>query len=298
MPKTRLSWALAAALLALAACSTAPQVRYQSIYIDMDGTLLGPDHEPRQATLDAIRRYQACGGSVGIATGRTYEQVEAYLPRIGPDLPIVLFNGALVAQADGSIVSVTHLPEEALRPALEAGARLPGVWATLIHEERDTWVDRETDELTAMLTKGHVHPNGVIQDIASNYQGTPVKIMYFVRKEQMDETARAVTEAVGDSAIAVVTGPITLEVMARGVNKAVSIRKVLESRGIDPRNGMTFGDSGNDVEMLSTLGPGLAMGNCRQAACDAALARIGGHDTDAIADAIEKLAILPECTAE
>ena len=52
---------------------------------------------------------------------------------------------------------------------------------------------------------------------------------------------------------------------------------------------------GNDLEMLSTLGPGFAMGNCRPAACDAAMARIDPNNTDAISDVVKKVALMPAC---
>jgi len=37
------------------------------------------------------------------------------------------------------------------------------------------------------------------------------------------------------------------------------------------------------------------MGNCRAGACEAALLRAGGNDTDAIADVIRKVVLAPGC---
>jgi hydroxymethylpyrimidine pyrophosphatase-like HAD family hydrolase len=122
-----------------------------------------------------------------------------------------------------------------------------------------------------------------------------VKILYVAHEGKTDEVALAISKAVGDKARAIITSPFTVEVVANGVHKAAAIRRVLEARGIDPRNAIYFGDSGNDLEMLSTLGPGFAMGNCRPAACDAAMARIDPNNTDAIADVVRKVVLRPAC---
>ncbi len=81
-----------------AACS----VRYAVLYLDLDGTALDRHHEVRPATTAALAHYRACGGRVGIATGRNLWLVRRHLAAIGPDLPLVLRNGAAIRTPDGS----------------------------------------------------------------------------------------------------------------------------------------------------------------------------------------------------
>ena len=47
----------------------------------------------------------------------------------------------------------------------------------------------------------------------------------------------------------------------RDINKALAVKMVAESLGIDREDVMTFGDGGNDKEMLAWAGVGVAMGN-------------------------------------
>ena len=42
-----------------------------------------------------VDRFKACGGRIGIATGRTLEQAEVAISFLEPDLPAVLFNGCV-----------------------------------------------------------------------------------------------------------------------------------------------------------------------------------------------------------
>jgi Cof subfamily protein (haloacid dehalogenase superfamily) len=284
-------------LVLLAACSTSTSqlVRFDAIYLDMDGTLLDPDAQPRLASLEVIKQFQACGGQVGLATGRTYAQVKELLPMIAPDLPVVLYNGALTAKLDGAIVYVEHVPQEALKAALLAGTESPAVRGIIVHEEVNTYIDREDAKLRDLISHAYIYPDAVIENIANEYKGLAVKVLYVAHEGKTDEVALAISKAVGDRARAIITSPFTVEVVANGVHKAAAIRRVLEARNIDPRNAIYFGDSGNDLEMLSTLGPGFAMGNCRPAACDAAMARIDPNNTDAISDVVRKVVLTPAC---
>ena len=288
---------LAMTLALLTACgpSTSKLVRFDAIYMDMDGTLLDPDAQPRESSLEAIRQFQACGGKVGLATGRTYVQVKELLPKIGPDLPVVLYNGALTATIDGTVVYVEHVPKEAVHAALLAGTESPAVRGIIVHEEVKTYIDREDAKLRELISHAYIFPDEVITNIANEYKGLPVKILYVTHNGKTDEAALAISKAVGDRARAIITSPFTVEVVATGVHKAAAIRRVLEKRELDPRNAIYFGDSGNDIEMLSTLGPGFAMGNCRPSACDAAMARIDPNNTDAIAEVIRKVVLRPAC---
>lgn len=289
--------ALVATICLLAACgpSTSKLIRFDAIYMDMDGTLLDPDAQPRESSLEVIRQFQACGGKVGLATGRTYAQVKELLPKIGPDLPVVLYNGALTATIDGTVVYVEHVPKDAVRAALLAGTESASVRGIIVHEEVKTFIDREDAKLRELISHAYIFPDEVIENIANEYKGLPVKILYVTHNGKTDEVALAISKAVGNRARAIVTSPFTVEVVANSVHKAAAIQRILEQRDIDPRNAIYFGDSGNDIEMLSTLGPGFAMGNCRPSACDAAMARIDPNNTDAIAEVVRKVVLRPAC---
>ena len=52
-----------------------------------------------------------------------------------------------------------------------------------------------------------------------------------------------------------------IEVYMKKNNKANAILKAIEHIGVDIKNTYAFGDGKNDIEMLSTVGCGIAMGN-------------------------------------
>lgn len=83
------------------------------IAIDMDGTLLLPDHTISPAVKAAIASARERGVNVVLCTGRPFAGVESYLKELHMDKPndyCITYNGALVQKAsDGSTVAQTAL---------------------------------------------------------------------------------------------------------------------------------------------------------------------------------------------
>lgn len=83
------------------------------IAIDMDGTLLLPNHTISPAVKNAIAAARAKGVNVVLTTGRPYAGVHSYLKELHMNKPgdyCITYNGALVQKAaDGSTVAQTAL---------------------------------------------------------------------------------------------------------------------------------------------------------------------------------------------
>jgi len=284
-------------ILSAVACQGAPKIRFPAVYLDMDGTSLGADGRVRPATVRALERYRACGGRVGVATGRVLAQVTPHLGDLRPDLPIILYNGAVMMSPDGArTLYEEKLAPDALRAALAASKGLAGVEAVLLQRADATFLDRDATAYFEETVPGwDIGADGVGPDLYELSGGDAVKLLLFVEPAQAEAVRDALTDAMGDRARAVISSGITVEVLGPGVNKARPIRMALEAAGIAATDVLTVGDAGNDVEMLRDLGLGIAMGNCRPEACAAATARIGPHDTDAIAALLERTAMTPAC---
>ena len=67
-----------------------------ALLTDMDGTLLNPDKTLSPKNAAAIADFRAKGGRFSIATGRSLEATRPYLELLQPDLPAVMYNGALI----------------------------------------------------------------------------------------------------------------------------------------------------------------------------------------------------------
>ena len=54
-----------------------------------------------------------------------------------------------------------------------------------------------------------------------------------------------------------------MEINAKGVNKAIALKKIADHYGIDMKNVMAIGDNYNDVAMLEEAGTAIAVRNAR-----------------------------------
>ena len=80
-----------------------------------------------------------------------------------------------------------------------------------------------------------------------------------------------------------------IDVMPAGRSKGSRLFAWAAERGIDRADIVAFGDNFNDLAMLTGAGLGIAMGNAPEGVKAAVAEVIGGNDTDAIAERIERL---------
>src|SRR5438045_766606 len=66
-------------LAASCCCAAESRVRFSGVYLDLDGTALDPSGRLLPQTIQCARAYQACGGRLGIATGRTLESAKSVI---------------------------------------------------------------------------------------------------------------------------------------------------------------------------------------------------------------------------
>lgn len=272
-------------------------VRVPILYIDMDGTLVDPALKIRPATLAALERYKACGGRVGFATGRTLDQAMPVITEAKPNMPVVLFNGAVAVAPDASeVLFVNELSEEAYTKALDAFRSL-GIAAQglIVEAQNERVIERGDAHLLSTLKEHGIDEYRVDPAMKLSPGQKPIKMMVFLDQKDIADTAQKL-ENLLEGQVSVFGAHATVEIVPRGINKAVAIKRLLEGSGFELGNDVyIIGDSGNDVAMLEDAAYGFAMGNCRPSACKAADAIIGSNDTDAIANLINHVAISPDC---
>ena len=87
------------------------------------------------------------------------------------------------------------------------------------------------------------------------------KVFFIAEPEDTEKLENEVKEKFKNDLSITVSSPYCLEFMKKGVNKASTLKKVLEILKIKPEEVIAFGDSMNDYEMLSFVGKPCIMGN-------------------------------------
>ena len=229
----------------------------------MDGTLLYHENEHdiphiHEETKKVLREVQAKGHLIFIATGRPYAFLDKDVIDFGFD-GYVLANGAAVIYHDQVLV---HHPLD--------HERVEDMVNKL--EERQIEYTMQTIDYSYLKKDFKIldmfyHRCGVNFDYIQ-YEFSPkdhfhdtIKLEMMPMSEENIEYCRSLEDDYFDR---MGEPPFNMEFYARERSKATGILEVLKTLDIPIEDSYAFGDGKNDIEMLETVGHGIAMGNASE----------------------------------
>ena len=187
-----------------------------------------------------------------------FRSVKPYLDELGLDEPVVCYQGAVVARADGRFVRHLPIPLTLAREAIEA--------VTAAHHHLNCYVDDElyvaevTDEARAYADFQHlpVHPVG---DLLTWLDRPPTKLVAVGERYAMDGL-EADLKARFDGRLYISQSLREfVELAAPEVTKASGFALAAELLGVAVDRVVGFGDGENDVELLESVGYAVAVEN-------------------------------------
>ena len=262
------------------------------IATDIDGTLLNDQEVISPANLRAIRAAQARGAVFAIASGRFPENVYVMTREYGLSCPIIGSNGARVLDENRQVLAEHPMDGAAARQVLDklisfgADFFLFGAEA-LCTSRKDLLHHSELDFGDRIPALGFSYLRGL--DAAKRMMETKVYKFYVCDNVPLGpvwEALRAVP-AVDLTR----SSPRNLEVMPRGVDKALGVRNLAARLGVPMERVMTLGDENNDLSMIRAAGFGIAMGNATEEVKRAAYFVTDTNDRDGLAKAIQRFVL-------
>jgi Cof subfamily protein (haloacid dehalogenase superfamily) len=262
------------------------------IACDLDGTLVGTDLTFSPRLLDAVRRAQARGITVTLATGRGFPSTRAFARRLGIDAPVICYQGAQIKSAGGELLYEAALPRTFL-PEMLAYCLAQG-------RELSVYCDDQIYQATRMHDQAYYDlwfglPIHQVDDLLAALPGDPIKFIAIAPDQaEGDRLEREIrTEAAGRFQV-VRSHAWFVEGLARGVSKGDSLARLARRLGIAQDEVMALGDSGNDAAMVAWAGWGVAIGNASDDVKSVANAIAPPQDEDGAAWAIERYALQEE----
>jgi Cof subfamily protein (haloacid dehalogenase superfamily) len=240
-----------------------PAFPIRLIALDIDGTLIGDDHDVTARTAAAVRAAIGRDVAVSLVTGRMVSSAMRFARELGLTGPVVGYQGGLIRAMPelasprvGKLLLHTPLSAEAARRILR-WTQEHGLDPHVNHLER--FILRADDpraddysafmgaraELVPDLLEAIRHP--VTKVLAVGEPPLPVDIA---------PVARAAFAGVADVTI---SHPRFLEFVAPGVSKGRAIRWLARRSGIPLASTLAIGDQWNDLEMIAEVGHGTAM---------------------------------------
>lgn len=259
------------------------------VLTDIDGTILPYGQRVVSARMRAAMHAALDAGiRVGPASGRGISHV---VPAFANDAVLVataLGTNGMQVHLDGRLIHEEHLDHTALAHVLDAIARKPHVGAIVFNPKGTPLLVKGTREDLAQSFP-------VYAEQAIDHVGIPsfpiVKMNVFIAggmeptREAFDLLVREVPELDFNIPMA---GFLNLTPV--GYSKASGVDILCEALGIGLDQVMTFGDSGNDLEMLEHVPNSVAVANATDEAKAAAHWHIGPCENEAVADVLLAIA--------
>jgi Cof subfamily protein (haloacid dehalogenase superfamily) len=260
---------------------------YPLIATDLDGTLLRSDGTVGTRTRAALAAAAARGSRHIIVTGRSAAWTRPVLAELGYTGLAVCAQGGQVYDADSHRELTSHaLDREAARRALAAIEAVTGP-LTLA-------ADQEGLEGAVLAGPGYrpdpLSDLPVVPVDADRLWTTPVR-KFYVQHPELDEDRlhEVASRLAGHLVTATKAGPGEIEILPRGLSKAIGLAHAAGLLGLSGADTIAFGDMPNDASMLSWAGYAVAMGNADPELKAVADEVAPGQDEEGVAVVLERL---------
>ena len=247
---------------------------------DMDGTLLADDHKVAPETLEAVKAAQASGIRFMIATGRNFPGAMTELEGLDLTCDYIVGSGAEVRNPEKEVVQTTAISYEVCRQVYDTVSKYP-ISVIFCTDDLDYRIGtKEEVEESIVLQIQLFHLEGEKIDSTALYQHIKERTRFLSDFSGLEEAQLPVykiflfsgdlemldkikQELEQNKAIAVASSFATnLEITDVEAQKGPVLKKYIESLGYKMEEVMVFGDSLNDLSMLSMdFGATVAMEN-------------------------------------
>ncbi|AJC70535.1 HAD-IIB family hydrolase [Trueperella pyogenes] len=227
-----------------------PQGTIKHAVFDIDGTLTDAHSLTSEATIDALRRLDAAGVPITLATGRLLHGGANLVRRAGIHAWVIAAGGGVVWNGK-DIVAAHYMDADYVEAITALAIRLRLV--PFYFDEEEVYTDRAAMDETGMLRINENAGEGKpMLDLAhfNIARATKVSLAAATGEEidaVLDQVVAAFPETVRSHAN-------FLDISAPGVTKWEGIERALAVRGLRPEDGLGVGDSDNDVAWLTRIG--------------------------------------------
>lgn len=260
--------------------------QFKLIAVDLDDTLLNDSLEISPRTGQALRRAAERGVVVTIATGRMYRSALPIAVKLGIEVPIITYQGALVKNsATGEVLVDLPVPLKLAHDVLAVGYRA-GVHMN-VYLNDTLYVDSITPEGKGYANLAMVEMS-VVGNLLDFLKKDPAKVLYITEPALLAGLKEELTAAFGNRLYITKSKPNYLEILHPLATKKHALGVLARRFGIAPEEIMACGDSYNDLDMLEFAGLGIAMGNAPEDIKKKADYVTDTNNNDGVAKAIEK----------
>lgn len=258
------------------------------IAADCDGTLFANDKTISSENQAAIRRFRDAGGKFTIATGRSIPTILPYLEFLCLDVPVVLYNGAMIYDpASRKILWATSLPEDAKRSVLHIQKIFGDAVGIEVLAEQALYAVSYNSFIDGHLNGGAYPVSYERCTVQETLDKRWFKVMFSAESEQIRTLQEELDSLKLQGVRSVHSAERIVELLPEGVSKGAALEQIGAQLSIPLKKTAAIGDFCNDLEMIEMAHFGIAVSNaCREVQAAADLI-VSSNEENGVAEAIE-----------
>ena len=248
---------------------------------DMDGTLLNHNHKIPKENVKLINFAKNQGIEFVVATGRAYYEALPALNEENINCDVISFNGGIVYDKNGNIISITPMLPKDLYYTIEILKSFDisyqlytknTIYTKSIETDINAYIDLirsngydpDVEHLRAeaqqKLDVGYITEVENIELYLNEKENPPIKIIAISNDiSKLENAAKLLSE---NKSISVTSsGANNIEIMHKNATKGEALKEIAKIYGINLENAVAIGDNLNDQAMLDIVGYSVAMKN-------------------------------------
>lgn len=267
------------------------------ICTDVDGTLLDSNRGLSPYTLEVLKRaVHKHKIPLVLATSRMPSAMTYFYKELEISERLICYNGALVLDKqleneEAEVLFSLPIPLAITSEIIDYGAQLQ--LHTSVYEndnwyapQMDKWTEREINNTRVIA---QIQSYGSIKETLKAKQQGAHKIMCMGNPDLIDRMMEFLYNQFSDTVSAYRSKDTYLELANKSINKATGINLIAPKYNVQLCDIVAFGDNYNDLEMLESVGWGVAVENGRDVVKAIANEVTDHHKMDGLAKSLESL---------
>lgn len=266
-------------------------MKYKMIALDLDGTLTNSKKEVSERNREALKKAADKGVHIVLASGRPLVGILPVAEMVNLKETggyMLAFNGAhIVDGRTGETFMQTTLPEEFYPDIIDYGKLFYDV-TILTYTKKGIVTLDDQNPYAQLEAKINRVPLMQVPDLYAALDGPVCKFLCVGNYSHLREIQLMIKAEYGDKINVFFSETYFLEIVPNGIEKAASLKKLLDKLGLKREELIACGDGLNDITMIEFAGLGVAMENAQDALRYRADYITDTNDADGVAEVIEK----------
>ncbi len=260
------------------------------IFLDLDGTLTNDEKKITPKTKEALMDIQKRGHIVALASGRPTPGMEF----IAKELELEKYGGYVMSFNGGKIIDwktketvFENTLDRKYLPDLIRYARQNNL-GLITYDNKQGLVATRVDPYVMLETVKINRIPAFLTDVVKYVDYNPNKCLYTVDPEISEYHEKRLAQKFGDVLSVYRSTDYFIEIVPKGIDKAASIKVLIDKLNIPHENTIACGDGFNDLSMIKYAAVGVAMENAVDAVKESADYITASNNDDGIAEVVEK----------